>query len=177
MGEATNLYDHDYYAWALDQAQKLRAWPEHLRPNGIDTENLAEEIEGLSRSEERVLGSLLENLFLHLLKLEWHPQQENRRHWTKQIDNFRRDVLRYGDRKSRYWMPKLWSERAEIANEALRYASAKLLDELRADQLEIPGSYQPAYELETQVLHVGWCPEYRGGAIPSPAPRRRKRAG
>ena len=38
MPDTASLYDRDWYAWTQDQAARLRAWPEQLRPNGLDVE-------------------------------------------------------------------------------------------------------------------------------------------
>ena len=72
MPDTASLYDRDFFAWTQDQAALLRAWPEHLRPNGIDIENLVEEVESLGKSDRRAIESLLELVVLHFLKLEFH---------------------------------------------------------------------------------------------------------
>lgn len=186
MGDATTLYDRDYYAWAIDQADKLRAWPEHLRPNGIDTENLAEEIESLAKREADALESHLRNLFLHLLKLEWHPDQRSREHWIREIKEFRRQVLKFGDKRPRRGQPKLWSERHEWAEDAWKDAVAAFCDDLQADGAAVDSvilaklradTSGPGYALDEQALGADWFPEFRGTTNPSPTPRRRKPAG
>src|SRR3954466_4720060 len=106
MSEAASLYQNDFYAWAQDQAGKLRAWPEHLRPNGVDIAHLTEEIEDLARSEERALTSLLFRLHLHLLRLELHPDRRNRKHWAKEVNAFRPQILRFGGPRPRRGSPK-----------------------------------------------------------------------
>lgn len=166
MGNAPSLYDRDYYAWALDQAEKLRAWPEHLRPNGIDTENLAEEVESLAKRKADALESNLRNLFLHLLKLEWHPDQRSREHWIREIKEFRRQVLKFGDKRPRRGQPKLWSER----HDDLRTDGAAKNDRILA-ALGTAAS-GPGYSLDEQALGADWFPECRGDTEPSPAPRR-----
>jgi hypothetical protein len=72
----TDLYATDFYTWCLTTAARLRArqWED------IDLEALAEELEGLARSETRELENRLEELLLHLLKWQYQPQnrQEGR---------------------------------------------------------------------------------------------------
>lgn len=63
-----DLYERDFHAWGLQQAALLRAG----RLGEADIENIAEEIESLSRSEKRELVSRLTVLLLHLLK--WRYQ-------------------------------------------------------------------------------------------------------
>ena len=51
MPGAADLYERDFYAWTQDQAAMLRAWPETLRPNTLDIEHIAEELEDLGGSQ------------------------------------------------------------------------------------------------------------------------------
>ncbi|BCX17925.1 MAG: hypothetical protein KatS3mg117_1607 [Geminicoccaceae bacterium] len=89
-------YEEDFYAWALDQAERLRAQAA-LRPNEpLDWENLAEEIEGLARSDWRSCASLLEQILIHLLELAYSTAEEPRGHWMAEVMTFRlrlRDIL------------------------------------------------------------------------------------
>jgi hypothetical protein len=62
------LYDKDFYAWANEQADLLRAG----RLSEADIAHIAEEIESLGKSEKRELISRLTVVLLHLLK--WHYQ-------------------------------------------------------------------------------------------------------
>ncbi|MCL6607577.1 MAG: DUF29 domain-containing protein [Geminicoccaceae bacterium] len=85
-------YEEDFYAWALDQAERLRAQAA-LRPNEpLDWENLAEEIEGLARSDWRACASLLEQILAHLSKLAFSTAQEPRAHWRKEVMTLRLDL-------------------------------------------------------------------------------------
>ncbi len=72
MASHPKLHDQDFYAWALENASLLRAG----QLSEIDVEHLAEELEGMGRSERRELISRLAILFAHLLK--W-AQQSGRR--------------------------------------------------------------------------------------------------
>ena len=49
----TPTYETDFYAWTQAQATALRAkdWP------ALDVDNLAEELEGMARSDRRALGN------------------------------------------------------------------------------------------------------------------------
>lgn len=85
-------YEEDFYAWALDQAALLRA-QKALRPNEpLDWENLAEEVEGLARSDWRGCASLIEQILVHLLKLAFSRAQEPRAHWRNEVESFRLDL-------------------------------------------------------------------------------------
>jgi hypothetical protein len=62
-------YEHDFYAWAREQAALLRAG----KISSADIENIAEEIESMGRGEKRELVNRLDILLLHLLKWEFQP--------------------------------------------------------------------------------------------------------
>jgi hypothetical protein len=62
-------YEHDFYAWANEQAALLRAG-ELAR---ADIEHIAEEIESMGKTEKRELVSRLRVLMLHLLKWRFQP--------------------------------------------------------------------------------------------------------
>ena len=74
MGTMTEVYDQDFYAWALKNAELIRQgrWSE------VDTEHVAEEIESMGRSIKRALEQRLTVLFAHLLKWEYQPAFRSR---------------------------------------------------------------------------------------------------
>jgi hypothetical protein len=65
----SSLYDHDFYAWANEQATLLRAGDLAT----ADIAHIAEEIESMGRSEKRELVNRLVILLLHLLKWQYQP--------------------------------------------------------------------------------------------------------
>jgi hypothetical protein len=64
-------YETDFYAWALDQAARIRA----LAVPGLDVENVAEEIESLGRSQRSELLNRCRVLLIHLLKWVYQPER------------------------------------------------------------------------------------------------------
>jgi Domain of unknown function DUF29 len=82
-----DLYESDYYTWALGQAQALRAHS----TEALDWENLAEEVEGLARTEARELKSRLEVLLVHFLKWSYQPDKRSR-NWRLTIREQRQRV-------------------------------------------------------------------------------------
>jgi hypothetical protein len=84
------LYECDFALWLDEQARALR---EH-RAAALDWDNLAEEIEGLVRSDRRALKSYLENALLHMLELAyWDAERErNQRQWRLHLKNARRGM-------------------------------------------------------------------------------------
>ena len=84
---ASPLYDRDFYAWAHEQAALLRAG----KLADADIAHIAEEIEGMGRTEKRELVSRLTVLLMHLLKGQFQPERRGRS-WTATIRNQRLDV-------------------------------------------------------------------------------------
>jgi hypothetical protein len=67
-------YEHDFYAWANEQAALLREG----RFSEADVANIAEEIESLGRSEKRELVNRLAVLLAHLLKWQFQPDRRGK---------------------------------------------------------------------------------------------------
>jgi Domain of unknown function DUF29 len=90
MGQNAVLYEDDYYAWTMEQAQLLRAGA----LSAIDAANIAEEIESMGRSDRRELQSRLVVLTMHLLKWRFQPTASSSgwlgtvREQRLQIDSF-----------------------------------------------------------------------------------------
>src|SRR5579864_1332050 len=81
--------DDDFHAWLLDQARTLRRIADKVP--SLDCAEIAEELEGMARSDEHAVQSLLEVLLTHLLK--WRYQSNRRsRSWRLSIQNARSDI-------------------------------------------------------------------------------------
>jgi hypothetical protein len=65
-------YEKDVVAWASEQARLMRA----KRFDLLDIENIAVEIEGVGKSEQRALSNRMSVLLAHLLK--WQYQSDSR---------------------------------------------------------------------------------------------------
>jgi Domain of unknown function DUF29 len=87
MGQNAILYEDDYYAWTIEQAQLLRAG----ELSAIDAANIAEEIESMGRSDRRELQSRLVVLAMHLLKWRFQPSARSRS-WSATIDEQRLQI-------------------------------------------------------------------------------------
>jgi len=77
------LYQRDFALWLDEQAQALK----RRRAAALDWDNLAEEIEGLARSDRRALRGYLENALLHMLELAyWEAERgRNQRQWRNHL--------------------------------------------------------------------------------------------
>lgn len=84
---AMNLYEHDFYAWANEQAALIRAG----NLAAIDLEHIAEEIESMGKTEKRELVSRLTVLLAHLLKWQFQPARRGMS-WRATVRNQRRDL-------------------------------------------------------------------------------------
>jgi hypothetical protein len=83
------LYDTDYVAWLEEQVAHLRAG----RIGALDVDNVAEELEGLMRSQRQQLENRLEVLILHLLKWDHQPDQRSNR-WRASVAEQRGRIRR-----------------------------------------------------------------------------------
>ena len=65
------VYEDDFVAWLEDQAGRARRG----ETEDLDLENIAEELEGMVRSDRREIRSRLAVLLTHLLKWVTHPKK------------------------------------------------------------------------------------------------------
>jgi Domain of unknown function DUF29 len=86
--QTTTLYEKDFYAWTLRQAELLRAGHWEL----LDIENLIEEIESLSKQERQELRNRLGILLGHLLKWQFQPEARSKS-WMATVREQRRRIL------------------------------------------------------------------------------------
>ncbi|WP_284947539.1 DUF29 domain-containing protein [Acidisoma cladoniae] len=84
----SQLYERDFYAWANEQAELLRAG----RLSEADIGHIAEEIESMGKTEKRELVSRLTVLLLHLLKWQFQPSHRGAS-WRASINNCRDDII------------------------------------------------------------------------------------
>jgi hypothetical protein len=80
-------YEQDFYSWLQHNARLLREG----RLAEADVENIAEELEGMSRNEKRELLSRLILLIAHLLKWEFQPARRSASR-ERTIDEQRRQL-------------------------------------------------------------------------------------
>jgi hypothetical protein len=163
MPDTATLYDKDWYAWTQDQAARLRDLPPSQRPNGLDVEHLAEEVEDMGKSDRRAVESLLRNALVHLLKLEFHPDTQAHRGWRREVREFRRQLeTLFRD------SPSLFARREEFVREGWARALRDLQRDLEEDApgcLPLPGEVRPdvpRYDPDREVLNEDWYPPPRG---------------
>lgn len=140
-------YEHDINAWANEQARLLRAGRFDL----LDVEHIAEEIEAVGKSEQRVLASCLVVLLAHLLK--WAHQPDRRgAGWEKTITAQRKEIS-YVLGESPSLVPKLQEPRWLDRVWALAIAQAVNETGLDCFPEECP------WAIQDEVLAGTWLPE------------------
>jgi Domain of unknown function DUF29 len=139
-------YDADFHAWTQDQAARLR----ELRPNSLDWENIAEEIETLGRSEKREVENRLGVLLLHLLK--WARQPDRRKSgWRATIVEQRRQLLRtLGEN------PSLATYPYAVLADQYEVARLRAIDETGLEDVDFPEACPFTIE---QVLDPAFWPD------------------
>ncbi len=138
-------YEDDFVAWLEDQAGRARRG----EVEGLDLENIAEELEGMARSDRREIRTRLTVLLVHLLKYVAKPR-----------------------RRSASWLATIGEQRTQITtviedSPSLRSFPAAVLEQCYADarswaalETRLPESAFPEhcpFELAL-VLGSGWLP-------------------
>jgi hypothetical protein len=151
------LYETDFYEWTQTQAAKLRALLTERANLDLDFENIAEEIDSLGRSDYRQLRSRLEEICIHLLKLQYSLSWEPRRGWKTSI-NGQRYSLGKLLKESPSLKRRLPEALAEGYEDALRHFTDEKLISLTMP-MHLPGLLPFGLD---EVLTDDWWPEPRG---------------
>jgi hypothetical protein len=81
-------YRDDILTWSQQQAEGLRRVRAGQRVNGLDWDNIIEEIESLGRSDVSAVESLLLQSALHLMTVRAWPDSSARSKWLADADDF-----------------------------------------------------------------------------------------
>lgn len=131
-----DLYEHDFYSWALEQAAHLRA----RRFAELDLDNLAEEIEGLARAEARELRSRYVTLLMHLLRWEFQPRRRSSS-WLETIVRERDEIEHLLEGS-----PGLKPRQAELFAKAYPSARRRAAAETRLASSRFPATCPYTYD-------------------------------
>lgn len=83
-----NTYDSDYYQWLTEQSSALNQRESAL----IDWEHLSEELALMGNEILRSVNSLLKQVIIHKLKLEYSAEVYPRQHWENEIVTFQENL-------------------------------------------------------------------------------------
>src|SRR5689334_20307982 len=86
-----DIYNTDFALWLEEQAQALK----QRCSAALDWDSLAEEVEGLARSDRRAIKSFLRNVLLHMLELAYWDSERARDHrqWRQHLINARAEMM------------------------------------------------------------------------------------
>jgi len=85
----SNEYERDFYAWIMNNSKLIREG----RFSEIDSENIAEELEAMGRSEKNQIISRLSVLLMHFLKWKFQPDRRSKS-WKNTIREQRRMLIK-----------------------------------------------------------------------------------
>ena len=122
------LYESDFYSWAIAQAECLRLG----KFDGLDLENLAEEIESLGNQQRSELENRLAVLLGHLLKWDLQPDLRGKS-WRSTIREQRRQIQKLITKN-----PSLKSYVNEAISEGYESALDLVVRETPLDYADLP---------------------------------------
>lgn len=87
LDTSAGLYNQDFYVWTMEQADLLR----RHKPDWMDWENVAEELESMGKKDRRELVSRLTVLLMHLVKWYWQAEKRSPS-WSGTIEEQREQI-------------------------------------------------------------------------------------
>ncbi|PZU99248.1 MAG: DUF29 domain-containing protein [Pseudanabaena sp.] len=127
-GQAKDQYEQDFYAWTQEQSQLLRLG----KLEGLDLENLAEEIASLGKQQKQELRNRFGLLIGHLLKWQYQPHLRGKS-WKITIDLQREEILELVDEN-----PSLKPYLEEAIAKSYKQAIALVVRETPLDKDNLP---------------------------------------
>jgi Domain of unknown function DUF29 len=141
-------YEDDFVAWLEDQARHARRG----EIDALDLENIAEELEGMARSDRREIRNRLVVLLAHLLKC-WARPQKRSAGWLGTILEQRGQIIQLIEDS-----PSLRNFPAESLDRAYPEARRKAALQMRLREDAFPEICPFAID---DVLHLSWLPADR----------------
>lgn len=139
-------YEEDFVAWLEDQAAHARRG----ETDALDLENIAEELEGMARSDRREIRNRLTVLLAHLLKC-WARPERRSSSWLGTIAEQRGGIEQLLEDS-----PSLRSFPAEILDRCYATARENAARQMRLSERAFPETCPFAIE---QALDRRWLPE------------------
>ena len=138
-------YDDDLHAWALEQAELIRAG----RFGDLDLLHLADEVADVARREVHELEGRLALVFQHLLKWD-HQRRRRGASWARSIREHRRQVLRLLDES-----PSLRTRLDGLVEEAYRQGRVAALNETKLPDSSVPEANPYSFQ-EAMTRPIVW---------------------
>jgi hypothetical protein len=147
QNQLQQLYEIDDYLWLEETIKVLK----NKDLENLDIDNLIEELESLGRSELNKVRSLLKQIIIHILLLEYWQEEYDRNcsHWKGEIIAFRDDL---NNSLTTTLKNKLVQELESIYNVAVKIVSTKTGLSKNVFPENCP------YSLE-QLLDDNWYPD------------------
>ncbi len=142
----SEAYEYDFYAWAITNAKLLREG----KLEGIDIEHVAEELESMGKTQQRVLISRLTVLLAHLMKWQLQPELRSRS-WKNTIKVQRIDLQELLQDN-----PSLRPQAGETLNRAYRKAKLLAAGDTNMDETSFPEACPYSFE---QAMEEAFWPE------------------
>lgn len=146
VNDLKNLYEIDDSQWLEETVNLLK----NQQFQGLDLDNLIEELEDLGREKKNAVASLLEQIIRHLLLLQyWTSESDyNTVHWQEEIYTFRTQLRRKLTTNLRNYLD---GELNSIYKDALGFVKIKT-----QNSISLP--VQCPYSIE-QLLDIEWLPD------------------
>ena len=141
-------YEADFVAWLEDQARHARRG----ELDALDLENIAEELEGMARSDRREIRNRLTVLLIHLLKCLMRPGKRSAS-WLGTIAEQRDGIATLLEDS-----PSLRAYPAEILDRCYPLARRKAAYQMRLSERAFPERCPFAIE---EALDPRWLPSDR----------------
>ena len=142
----SQLYEIDDHLWLEEMIKLLK----NYQLDQIDVEHLIEELESLSRRDKAKVASLLQQIMIHLLMLQYWQQeyQYNKNHWQAEILTFRDQLNRLLTTNLNNY---LLNELQNLYQNANKVTAKKMQENISLFPSQCP------YTLE-QLLDENWWP-------------------
>lgn len=139
-------YKQDFYAWLLNSAALLQA----KNFVEIDSENIAEELVGMAKSEKRQLLNRFAILLMHLLKWQFQPSRRSKS-WERTIKEQRKKIILLLEES-----PSLKYELSQKISDAYEIAILNAANETGLDESDFPKNCEYSFE---EILNSEFYPE------------------
>ena len=143
---ANLTYEEDFYVWLLNSAELLR----QRKFSELDVENIAEELEGMARSDKRQFINRFAVLLAHLLKWQYQPEKRSKS-WERTIKEQRKRILLLLEDS-----PSLKDAIEKNLSDAYEIAILSAANETGIDESHFPESCEYSFE---EILENHFYPE------------------